>query len=132
MLHYYTMKFSDGLEVFNKPLTLINTWRKNEINSVYAHSKYSAVKKIPNFAEIHKQMFARSESIIDVKNRLKDRHTALTKLNSPANVKINSREKVPLSNKSNKNFNNHTEFKMKKHETTDCILKDYASHSTRG
>lgn len=46
---------------------------------IIADSKVLPAKtKIPNFVEIHKKMFAKSESVIDAKKRLKDRHTALS------------------------------------------------------
>ncbi|XP_043518849.1 ribonuclease 3-like isoform X3 [Frieseomelitta varia] len=40
----------------------------------------STTKKVPNFAKIHKKMFAKSESIVDVKKRIIDRHTKMSNI----------------------------------------------------
>lgn len=37
-------------------------------------------KKVPNFEKIHEQMFAKSESLVDAKKRLKARHLAFSNL----------------------------------------------------
>lgn len=41
--------------------------------------KNSATKKVPNFAEIHKRIFAKSESIVDAKRRIEKKHLTLSK-----------------------------------------------------
>jgi hypothetical protein len=38
------------------------------------------VKKKPDFAKIHEKMFAKSESLVDAKKRLEDRHIAFSNL----------------------------------------------------
>lgn len=40
---------------------------------IFAEKK-SSVKKKPDFAKMHEIMFARSESLVDAKKRLEDRH----------------------------------------------------------
>jgi hypothetical protein len=42
--------------------------------------KKSSTKKVPNFGRIHEQMFAKSESLVDVKKRLEARHQAFSNL----------------------------------------------------
>lgn len=40
----------------------------------------STTKKVPNFAKIHKKLFAKSESIVDAKKRVIDRHTEMSNI----------------------------------------------------
>ncbi|XP_031825413.1 uncharacterized protein LOC116423862 [Nomia melanderi] len=89
-------------------------------------SKNSSTKKVPNFAKIHKKLFAKSESIINVKKRLEERHMALTKptINnlprSNTDTKNNS-----LSRNSNKDDYNRFGYRIRKDNATNYILRKY-------
>ncbi|XP_017879478.1 uncharacterized protein LOC108624591 isoform X2 [Ceratina calcarata] len=89
--------------------------------------KSSGKKTMPNFAEIHKKMFAKSESIIDAKKRVQDRHTALTRLENGDATGIktvaNKLPKVNQSSSGTKNGFTRFGFKLRKPEATACILK---------
>ncbi|KZC06359.1 PREDICTED: putative uncharacterized protein DDB_G0285119 [Dufourea novaeangliae] len=86
--------------------------------------KKSATKELPNFAEIHKRMFAKSESVVDAKRRLEERHTALTtlKINDLPGSSTKLKKK-PLSHNSNRSPHNRFGFKIRKNDATNCILK---------
>ncbi|KAL0130441.1 hypothetical protein PUN28_002248 [Cardiocondyla obscurior] len=89
--------------------------------------KKSSTKKIPNFDKIHKQMFAKSESIVDMKNRLKSRHLAFTAntAGSTANAKVEG--KKPLETKDG--VYNRFGFKLRKPEATNIIVKKQVVYS---
>ncbi|XP_043518846.1 ribonuclease 3-like isoform X1 [Frieseomelitta varia] len=96
----------------------------------------STTKKVPNFAKIHKKMFAKSESIVDVKKRIIDRHTKMTALKKKHNSekeRLNSQGKNQLSKKSNENSSNQLGLKIRKNEATEYILrnKNNTSHSAK-
>nr|XP_003702639.1 PREDICTED: uncharacterized protein LOC100882771 [Megachile rotundata] len=104
----------------------------NKINTI-TDSKFLATKEVPNFAEIHKRMFGKLESVVDAKKRLEDRHATLTtvKLNKSMNLSINSKEKDQLLNKPNKSAYNQLGFKIKKQEAIECILRNNSIQNTR-
>ncbi|KOX78811.1 hypothetical protein WN51_08570 [Melipona quadrifasciata] len=122
-----------------------NSSRKNILRSS-THMKSNSVrdsipsttKEVPNFAKIHKKMFAKSESIVDAKKRIIDRHTKMTaskkKYNSEKE-KLNSQGENQLARrkKSNENSSNRVEPKTRKHEAIEHILKNKnnTSHSTK-
>lgn len=116
----------------------INIFRKkanfadDKINSTI-DSKFVATKEVPNFAEIHKRMFGKLESVIDAKKRLEDRHTTLTtvKLNKSMSLRINSKEKDQLPDKPNKCAYNRLGYKIKKQEAIECILRNNSIQTTR-
>ncbi|CAK9809180.1 hypothetical protein ANTPLA_LOCUS6057 [Anthophora plagiata] len=94
----------------------------------------STTKKVPNFAEIHKKMFAKLESIVDVKNRVRNRHAAFATptIDNSAKGKVNSNEGGDqLSKELNRETYNRFGFKMRKREATDCILRNNSLHSAR-
>ncbi|XP_076392157.1 uncharacterized protein LOC100882771 [Megachile rotundata] len=104
----------------------------NKINTI-TDSKFLATKEVPNFAEIHKRMFGKLESVVDAKKRLEDRHATLTtvKLNKSMNLSINSKEKDQLLDKPNKSAYNQLGFKIKKQEAIECILRNNSIQNTR-
>lgn len=91
----------------------------------------SATKKVPNFSRIHKKLFDKSESIIDAKKRLQNRHTALTGLeNGDSSVTKTVASTVPKtsesSNRTHKSGIPRFAFKLRKPEATACILQNKA------
>ncbi|KAF3423949.1 hypothetical protein E2986_11797 [Frieseomelitta varia] len=81
-------------------------------------------------------MFAKSESIVDVKKRIIDRHTKMTALKKKHNSekeRLNSQGKNQLSKKSNENSSNQLGLKIRKNEATEYILrnKNNTSHSAK-
>ena len=98
------------------PEIVVTTPSRNQIPD----SKPATTKKVPNFAKIHKKIFAKAESIIDAKKRVIDRYTELT----TRNEKTNSRGENQLSNTLNKNTYNRFELKIRKLEATDCIMRN--------
>ncbi|XP_043254904.1 uncharacterized protein LOC122398783 isoform X2 [Colletes gigas] len=87
----------------SKRITNINAASSLPLNYSVKKSdpKYSAKKEVPNFTQIHKRLFAKSESIIDAKKRLKERHVALTSPRVKRSLKseINSQDGNILRNK---------------------------------
>ncbi|XP_053986577.1 104 kDa microneme/rhoptry antigen-like isoform X1 [Hylaeus volcanicus] len=96
-------------------------------------SKYSSTKKVPNFAEIHKKMFAKSESVVDAKRRLERRHMALTalKVKELTRHKINSKEESVLPNEPCRGSYNRFGFKITKTDAINSIIKQRSSHLIR-
>lgn len=43
----------------------------------FLETKTPVVRKIPNFAEIHKKTFEKMESLVDARKRVADRHVAM-------------------------------------------------------
>ncbi|XP_012171933.2 uncharacterized protein LOC100646878 [Bombus terrestris] len=105
------------------PEIVVTTPSRNQIPD----SKPATTKKVPNFAKIHKKIFAKAESIIDAKKRVIDRYTELT----TRNEKTNSRGENQLSNTLNKNTYNRFELKIRKLEATDCIMRNNTLRVTR-
>lgn len=96
--------------------------------------KYSATKKIPNFMKIHKRMFAKSESVIDAKKRLKERHTTLTtlKVNKSITTKISSEEGNRLPNEpTSTGAYTRYGFKIRKNDAINCIMRSSNLRSIR-
>ncbi|XP_076638322.1 uncharacterized protein LOC143350249 isoform X2 [Colletes latitarsis] len=87
----------------SKSITNINAASSSPLNYSVKKSdpNYSATKKVPNFTQIHKRLFAKSESIIDAKKRLKERHVALTssRVKRSPKSEINSQDGNILRNK---------------------------------
>ncbi|CAD1479359.1 unnamed protein product, partial [Heterotrigona itama] len=86
----------------------------------------STTKKVPNFAKIHKKLFAKSESIVDAKKRVKDRHTemiAFKKKYNSEKERLNSQGENQLSKKLNENSYNRFGFKIRKHEAVEHVLR---------
>lgn len=102
-------------------------------STTVADSKFLASKEVPNFAEIHKRMFGKLESVVDAKKRLEDRHTTLTavKLNKSTNLSIQSKEKDQILDKPKKSAYNRIGFKIKKEEAIGCILRKNNIQNTR-
>ena len=96
--------------------------------------KYSATKKIPNFMKIHRRMFAKSESVIDAKKRLEERHTTLTalKVNKLITTKINSKDGNRLPNEPTSS-GSYTRFgfKIRKTDAINCIMRSTNIRSIR-
>ncbi|XP_076663568.1 uncharacterized protein LOC143366390 isoform X2 [Andrena cerasifolii] len=96
--------------------------------------KSSATKKIPNFMKIHRRMFAKSESIVDAKKRLEERHTTLTalKANKSIATKISSKERNRLPNQptSNGPYTRYG-FKIRKNDAINCIMRTSNLRSIR-
>lgn len=98
----------------------------------------STTKEVPNFAKIHKKMFAKSESIVDAKKRIIDRHTKITaskkKYNSEKE-RLNSQGENQLARrkKSNENSSSRLEPRIRKREAIEHILKNKnnTSHLTK-
>lgn len=105
------------------PKIVVTTPSRNQIPD----SKPATTKKVPNFAKIHKKIFAKAESIIDARKRVIDRYTELT----TKNEKTDSRGENQLSNTLNKNSYNRFELKIRKLEATDCIMRNNTSRVTR-
>ncbi|XP_076287846.1 uncharacterized protein LOC143212690 isoform X2 [Lasioglossum baleicum] len=78
-------------------------------------------KKVPNFAEIHEKLFAKSESVVDARKRLRERHEALRTLKVD---KLRIPNLTP-KNKSipHKTNENQFRFKLRLNDATNCILK---------
>ena len=96
--------------------------------------KYSGTKKIPNFMKIHRRMFAKSESVIDAKKRLEERHTTLTalKVNKLITTKINSKDGNRLPNEPTSS-GSYTRFgfKIRKTDAINCIMRSTNIRSIR-
>ncbi|XP_033308369.1 uncharacterized protein LOC117209982 [Bombus bifarius] len=105
------------------PEIVVTTPSRNQIPD----SKPATTKKVPNFAKIHKKIFAKAESIIDARKRVIDRYTELT----TRNEKTNSRGENQLSNILNKNSYNQFKLKIRKLEATDCIMRNNTLRVTR-
>ncbi|XP_076656134.1 uncharacterized protein LOC143360866 [Halictus rubicundus] len=83
--------------------------------------KNSATKKLPNFAELHKKLFAKSESVVDARKRLEERHRALTTTginNLPISNLITKINSLPCNSKKNQ-----FRLKVRMKDATNCILK---------
>ncbi|XP_076235405.1 uncharacterized protein LOC143179878 [Calliopsis andreniformis] len=94
--------------------------------------KYSAAKKIPNFLKIHERIFAKSESIVDAKRRLEEKHTTLTTpVNKLTRARMKLKEKSKLPNESSNNLHNRFGFKIRKNDATNYILRKTNLHSIR-
>ncbi|KYN27062.1 hypothetical protein ALC57_03404 [Trachymyrmex cornetzi] len=96
------------------PKTFASVEKKSE--------KKSSLKKVPNFERLHKQMFARSESLVDAKKRLEARHLAFT-ANKSFSKDRKSELKKPLPSDTKDGIHNRFGFKLKKSEATHLILK---------
>ncbi|XP_076235878.1 uncharacterized protein LOC143180205 isoform X2 [Calliopsis andreniformis] len=93
--------------------------------------KYSVATKILDFLKIPKRIFAKSESIVDARRRLKEKHmTLITPVNKSTRARINLREKSKLLNESSNNLHNRSGLKIRKNDATNYILKKN-SHSIR-
>lgn len=90
--------------------------------------KKSSTKKVPNFGRIHEQMFAKSESLVDVKKRLAARHSAFTTNKTPkADMKTEGKKPLPTDTKDG--VHNRFGFKLKKPEATHLVLKKHTVFS---
>lgn len=113
----------------------VNTPRTSPFVSRKNIKPSSMTKEVPNFAEIHKKMFSKLESIVDVKNRLRNRHAAFAtpRIDNSAKRKVNSNEGGDQLSKelNSRETYNRFGFKMRKREATDCILRNNNLHSAR-
>ncbi|CAK9822892.1 hypothetical protein ANTRET_LOCUS1330 [Anthophora retusa] len=113
----------------------VNTTRTSPFVSRKNTKSSSVTKEVPNFPEIHKKMFAKLESIVDVKNRLRNRHAAFAtpRIDNSAKRKVNSNEGGDQLSKelNSRETYNRFGFKMRKREATDCILRSNSLHSAR-
>ncbi|KAG7204217.1 hypothetical protein KM043_002048 [Ampulex compressa] len=83
--------------------------------------KSSAAKKMPNFSEIHKKMFAKSESLTDAKKRIQARHATLfgSKVSlTPAK----SNQRIPLPNEKNGTYN-HVGYKIRMKDAVNIVSR---------
>ncbi|KAK2579651.1 hypothetical protein KPH14_011576 [Odynerus spinipes] len=81
----------------------------------------SAKKKIPNFTEIHKQMFNKMESLVDNKKRLIQQHEALR---TPKVLRLDRNDsKQPTSIETRNKSYNKFGFKLKKDDAVNIVLR---------
>lgn len=100
------------------PSTLDKTKHSKRQKDIKMHSEK---KKIPNFAEIHKQMFAKMESLVDNKQRVKKQHEALKE--SPKIIKSGKKSPTKLISPGKKNMYTKFGFKIRKTDAKNIILR---------
>ncbi|KAL6445220.1 hypothetical protein ACFW04_002232 [Cataglyphis niger] len=91
--------------------------------------KKSSTKKVPNFGKIHEQMFAKSESLVDAKKRLEDRHLAFLGKKVLSKIDAEKEKKKPLPTDTKDGTHNRFGFKLRKNEATHVILTKQATFS---
>lgn len=90
--------------------------------------KKSAVKKIPNFADIHKKNFNKMESLVELKNRVKIRHEIL---NSVEKKGVRPRKLLKDEKPSNPQNENYTRFGFKiRKETAKSLVSKTKPNKT--
>ncbi|XP_050466252.1 uncharacterized protein LOC126859233 isoform X2 [Cataglyphis hispanica] len=92
-------------------------------------SEKKSAKKVPNFGKIHEQMFAKSESLVDAKKRLEDRHLAFLGKKVLPKIDAEKEKKKPLPTDTKDGTHNRFGFKLRKNEATHVILTKQTTFS---